>query len=173
MRYSQSLLRSAILLAAVVPAGCDRDVNSVMAPANVPPGPSALIVPTGYSDVSVGANFGCAVRAVDGGLVCWGENEYGNATPPTVGSYRQVSAGLNHACALRADYYVVCWGQIDWGAASPPSITFSQVSAGNQYSCGVRMDNRLLACWGRNQYGQMNAPSVEFTQVTAGDVHTC
>ena len=173
MRYSRSLLRSAILLALVVAAGCDRDVDSVMAPAKMPSGPNALIVPTGYSDVSVGANFGCAVRAVDGGLVCWGDNDYGKATPPTVGSYRQVSAGVNNACALRADYYVVCWGQSDWGAASPPSITFSQVSAGNQYACGVRMDNRLLACWGRNQYGQMNAPAVAFTQVSAGDVHTC
>jgi len=93
MRYSQSLLRSAILLALVVAAGCDSDVDSVMAPTKMPSGPNALIVPTGYSDVSVGANFGCAVRAVDGGLVCWGDNDYGKATPPTVGSYRQVSAG--------------------------------------------------------------------------------
>ena len=173
MRYSQSLLRSAILLAVVLAAGCDSDVDSAVAPARAPSGPNALIVPTGYSDVSVSSNFGCAVRAVDGGLVCWGDNDYGKATPPTVGSYRQVSAGGNHACALRSDYYVVCWGQIDWGAASPPSITFSQVSAGMQYSCGVRMDNRLVACWGRNQYGQMNAPAVGFTQVTASAENTC
>jgi len=130
-------------------------------------------VPTGYSDVSVGANFACAVRAVDGGVVCWGENDYGKATAPTTGAYRQVSAGLNHACALRSDYYVVCWGQRDWGATAPPSITFSQVSAGYKYSCGVRMDNRALACWGTNATALANTPSVAFTQVSAGAVHIC
>ena len=174
MRLSQSLLRSAILLAAVVVAGCDRDVDSVTAPARVPSGPNALIVTTGYSDVSVGANFACAVRAVDGGVVCWGENDYGKATPPTTGAYRQVSAGLNHACALRSNYFVVCWGQRDWGATEPPSITFSQVSAGYKYSCGVRMDNRALACWGTNGTALANAPaSVAFKQVSAGAVHMC
>src|SRR5262245_65534305 len=107
MRLSKSLLRSAILLAAVVAAGCDRDVDSVTSPATMPSKPNALIVATGYSDVSVShAPFGCAVRAVDGGLVCWGDNDYHRAEPPA-GKYRQVSAGSQHACALRADYYVV------------------------------------------------------------------
>jgi hypothetical protein len=174
MRLSPSLLRFAVMLGAVVGAGCDREVDPVTAPAKFPSGPNALIVSTGYSDVSLSsAPYGCAVRAVDGGVVCWGDNDYQRATPPA-GKYRQVSAGSQHACALRADYYVVCWGAHDYGETSPPSITFSQISAGNRYSCGVRMDNRLLACWGYNPTALTNVPAtVAFTQVTTGDRHTC
>ena len=174
MRLSKLLLRSAILLAAVVAAGCDRGVDSVTSPAKVPTRPNALIVPTGYSDVSVGNFYACAVRAVDGGLVCWGDNTYRTTTPPA-GKFRQVSAGRGHACALRADYVAVCWGGFGYVPSenSPPAITYSQVSAGNVYGCGVRMDNRMLACWGSNSDAEPGMPSIAFTQVSAGDVHTC
>jgi len=168
MRLSQ-LLRCAIVLAVVVAAGCDRDVDSPTAPAKVPSGPNALIVSNGYSDVSVGANFACAVRAVDGGLVCWGDPDYGKTTPPTTGSYRQVSAGTQHACALRSDYFVVCWGRNYSGEIQPPATTFSQVSAGNLHTCGVRMDNRLVACWG----DAPTPPAVAFTQVNVDSGPEC
>lgn len=175
MRLSQSLLRFAVLIGVVVAAGCDRDVDSVTAPAKVPSRPNALIVPTGYSDVSVGDSYACAVRAVDGGVVCWGDNTYRTNTPPA-GSYRRVSAGLGHACALRTDYVAICWGGYGYVPSenSPPARTFSQVSAGNTYGCGVRMDNRMLACWGDNSDAEAGTPSsIAFTQVSAGDVHTC
>ena len=177
MRLSQSLLRVAVLIGVVVAAGCDAPVDSVTAPARVPAGPNALIVQTGYSDVSMGSssNFGCAVRAVDAALVCWGADDYHAAEPATTGAYRQVSAGSQHGCALRSDYYVVCWGNHDWGESSPPAITFSQVSAGQKYSCGVRMDNRLLQCWGSAVRTALSngTPTVAFRSISAGITHGC
>jgi hypothetical protein len=165
-----------MLIGVVVAAGCDRDVDSITSPAKLPAGPNALIVQTGYSDVSMGSStYGCAVRAVDGGIVCWGDDDYHRAEPPTSGAYRQASAGSQHGCALRSDYFVVCWGNHDWGESSPPAITFSQVSAGQKYSCGVRMDNRLLACWGSTVRTALSngTPSVGFKQISAGTVHAC
>jgi hypothetical protein len=174
MRLSLSLLRSAILLAAVVVAGCDRGVDSLDGPVVLLTRPNALIVPTGYSDVSVGDSYACAVRAVDGGLVCWGDDKNRTNSPPA-GKYRQVSAGLGHACALRTDYTVICWGGFGFVPSenAPPAITYSQVSAGNVYGCGLRMDNRAVACWGGNSDALTGIPTVGFTQLSAGDLHTC
>jgi len=157
MRFSTSLLRSAIRLAAVVTAGCDRDVDSIAAPAKVPAAPNALILATGFLDVSVGSQYGCAVRSGDSSLVCWGDNEFGKASPPA-GKYRQVNAGIDHACALRADYRAVCWGSADLGGNATPTLMFSQVSAGSGNGCGVRFDNRSVVRWGSNQYGKSTPP---------------
>ena len=172
MSFSRSLLRSAILLAVVIAAGCDRDVDSVTAPAKMPSRPNALIVPMGYSDVSVGSQYACAIRAGDSTLVCWGDNEFGKSTPPA-GKYTQVSVGIDHACAVRADYRAVCWGDASSGGNAPPTFVFSQVSVGRQYGCGVRLDNRSVVCWGSNQYGKTTPPGFPFSQVSTSEYHAC
>ena len=172
MRLSRSLLRSAILLAVSVTAGCDRDVDPVTSPTRVPTAPNELIIARGFVDVSVGSQYGCAIRSGDSSLVCWGDNEFGKATPPT-GRYRQVSAGIDHACALRADYYAVCWGSADLGGNSPPTLMFTQVSVGRGYGCGVRGDTQSVACWGSNLYGKATPPTFAFSQVSATEYHTC
>jgi hypothetical protein len=76
--------RIAIVLAAFVAAGCNRD--------NVPlTGPSAQNPPVASFDldvpgiaapmVSAGDTESCAVRA-EGTLACWGANYWGVASPP-------------------------------------------------------------------------------------------
>ena len=45
-----------------------------------------------------------------GGLACWGNNIYGDATPPS-GSFTQVSAGGYYfACGVRPNGTLACWG---------------------------------------------------------------
>ena len=61
-----------------------------------------------FTAVSTGDRHSCALRS-DGSVVCWGWNEYGQATPPA-GSFTAVSTGGAHSCALRSDGSVVCWG---------------------------------------------------------------
>jgi len=133
-----------------------------------------MIVPAGYSDVSVGSQYACAIRSGDSTIVCWGDNEFGKSTAPA-GKYRQVSVGIDHACAVRVDYIAVCWGDASSGGNAPPTLLFSQVSVGRQYGCGVRLDSRSVACWGSNQFGKTTPPGFPFSQVSTlaarGRVH--
>jgi len=126
--------------------------------------------PGTFSHVSVGEWHTCGVRT-DGTLACWGDNGYGQATPPT-GTFSQVSAGDYHNCGLRTDGTLACWG-LNWGGqATPPTGTFTQVSAGNSHTCGVRTDG-TLACWGWDYHEKATPPAGTFSQVSAGYLHTC
>ena len=59
---------------------------------------------------------------------CWGNNDYGQSTPPGnndellaedpgVGDFIAVSAGGLHTCGLRQGGTVVCWGDNSYGQA--------------------------------------------------------
>jgi alpha-tubulin suppressor-like RCC1 family protein len=87
-------------------------------------------------------------------------------------TYRQVSAGYEHTCAIRADSTLLCWGGNSDGQASPPSGSFSSVSAGGYHSCAIRTD-RSVACWGANDFGQSSPPPGSFIGVSAGYEHSC
>ena len=50
----------------------------------------------------------CGLKT-DGTVVCWGENIYGQATPPD-GTFSLVSAGGLHTCAVTTGGTVACWG---------------------------------------------------------------
>jgi len=54
-----------------------------------------------------------------GTVVCWGDNENGQASPPA-GTFSQVSAGGFHSCGVTTSGAVECWGNNEEGQASPP-----------------------------------------------------
>ncbi len=57
-----------------------------------------------------------------GTLVCWGDNTFGQATPPA-GPFAQVSAGGAHSCAVRTDGTLTCWGDNTYGQTTPLALT--------------------------------------------------
>jgi len=57
--------------------------------------------------VDVGGDYSCALD--DKGVVCWGDNIFGQITVPELSNPTQVTVGRNRACALD-DTGVVCWG---------------------------------------------------------------
>ena len=65
--------------------------------------------------------------------------------PPA--SFKAVSAGGDHSCAIRTDDTVTCWGQNSLGQADAPTGSFKAVSAGRDHSCGIRTDD-TITCWG-------------------------
>ena len=68
--------------------------------------------------LSEGLNHTCVVEA-DGSVACWGDNSYGQASPPA-GQFISISAALWHTCAVRADGSAACWGYKHPGEASLP-----------------------------------------------------
>jgi len=82
-------------------------------------------------------------------------------------TFRSVSAGLNHTCALATDGRAYCWGGNQWGqlgagdstsrdrpVAVAGALRFSTLSAGNLYTCGVTTTGAGY-CWGRNELGEL------------------
>ena len=66
----------------------------------------------------------CAL-GVDGALSCWGvmeadiQKEVLDVSTPE-GSFLQVSAGVNHNCAVDESTRLQCWGDNTSGQAFPP-----------------------------------------------------
>ncbi|MFH1438537.1 MAG: hypothetical protein ABIJ56_22705 [Pseudomonadota bacterium] len=99
---------------------------------------------------------------------------------PSMGLFQQVTAGYEHACALRSDSVVICWGCMGHGMLTPPPDFFSQIDAGDTYTCGVTKDGSV-ACWGRCEGAlhtkfmadRCSPPEGKFKQVSAGTYFTC
>lgn len=151
-------------------------------------------VPGTWSDVAVGSGFVCAISGTSPGpAYCWG-NVGGSATlngalgssvnasavpiPVSSGlSFRSITAGGAHACALTADGTAYCWGWNQFGqlgtgsnaattVSSPSPVAggfkFVSISAGGTQTCGIATSGAAL-CWGGNFFGSIgngitNAP---------------
>ena len=167
--------------------------------------------------ITTGAYHACALLA-EGSAVCWGRNNVGqlgtgNTRPsplPTVvvgggGSFtaRDVAAGRNHTCAVRANGTVSCWGSNDSGQIgdgtsginrlSPVAVSGLSnavaIAAGDAHTCAL-MAGGTVRCWGLNTSGQLGngtfssssipIPVSNLTNVVAiaagggiGNSHTC
>jgi alpha-tubulin suppressor-like RCC1 family protein len=67
--------------------------------------------------VAAGNAFTCGIKA-NGTIACWGDDTYGQATPPT-GAFMVIGVGADHACGYRDTGTLVCWGRNDAGQATP------------------------------------------------------
>ena len=92
--------------------GFDYDGRLGLGQPTAPQPPVQVGTATDWSDVSAGGGHTCGIRA-GGALYCWGANtagEVGDGTvtqrnsPTRIGTatWRQVSAGYTHTCAIRA-----------------------------------------------------------------------
>ena len=79
-----------------------------------------------FAAASAGYHHSCSVRT-EGRIVCWGANDFGQASPPE-GEFAAVSAGGTHSCGVRTDGTIVCWGGDGSGQASAPEGEFAAVS---------------------------------------------
>ncbi len=90
----------------------------------------------------------------------------------TPATFKTVSAGGFHSCAVGTDDKIVCWGWNGDGQADAPLGTFNTVAAGGSHSCAVRTDD-TITCWGSNDDGETDAPTGTFKTVAAGFGHSC
>ena len=96
----------------------------------------------------------------------------GSSGDPAPSGFTAVSAGNNHACAIRADKSLECWGHNLERQVNAPTGEFLAVSAGGFHTCALRVDN-TLSCWGERGDGQTRRPRVEFLSLSSGFRHTC
>ncbi|MFU8807084.1 MAG: hypothetical protein ACNA8W_24970, partial [Bradymonadaceae bacterium] len=115
-----------------------------------------VCVPDGFVDISAGHDFTCAVLATSNKPICWGKDDFGQATPLDE-IFHQIEAGKNLACGRRYGT-VKCWGETEYGGTTVPDISgfqFTDVSVDDQYACGATSRNEgERICWGRNLYGR-------------------
>jgi alpha-tubulin suppressor-like RCC1 family protein len=124
----------------------------------------------------------CAI--INGGVQCWGKNQYGilgtgntNATnTPTqvsglTSGVQAIAVGYYHACAI-VNGAAKCWGantsgQLGDGTTtnrySPVSVSgltsgVQAIAAGQFFTCALQ--NGTVKCWGRNEFGQIGNSTV-------------
>jgi alpha-tubulin suppressor-like RCC1 family protein len=123
--------------------------------------------------VAAGMHHTCALDQ-DGGVWCWGRNNYGQIGDPYA---QQDQCGSDVECVLephRVPYQ--------------PSGVVSSIAVGHDHTCALSQDT--MYCWGKNWHGQLGdgqgGPGAEekqpkpvtqnnpaFVSITAGGEHTC
>ncbi|MFU8802184.1 MAG: RCC1 domain-containing protein [Bradymonadaceae bacterium] len=137
------------------------------------------IEPYGYRGIVTGVAHTCALRP-QGGVRCWGRNEYGqignNTMPNTAYSPATVfdlttaaaiDSTSNHVCVSRTDGQVRCWGynpnsQLGNRATADAPVPVEAhdvasavgIATGGGHTCAV-LNNGEATCWGYNGQGQL------------------
>ena len=131
------------------------------------------------TQLTAGYAHTCAIQKSTGKAVCWGDNEYGQASvPDSLGLVTQLTAGNDHTCAIqKSTGNAVCWGDNEYGQGSVPDSLgqVTQLTAGYYHTCAIQKSTGNAVCWGRNDYGESSVPDSlgQVTQLTAGYAHTC
>lgn len=114
-----------------------------------------LLPPAGtpkLSQVEVGDSHACGLT-LDGGIVCWGDNNFNQLDAPSGVGFISIDAGWNHTCATSTDLTSVCWGLSDNGRLDVPSdgLPFVQLDAGLVSTCGLEAAGGIR-CWGVSEF---------------------
>jgi alpha-tubulin suppressor-like RCC1 family protein len=125
---------------------------------------------TGIAEVR-GGELHTAARRIDGSIVAWGNNDWGQLNVPADLIATKIDAGSLHTLALTPSGGVVCWG----GCAGVPKAAaagMSDIAAGYEHSLAWDVSGGLLA-WGRDDYGQSTVPAVlPATKQAAGGIYS-
>jgi alpha-tubulin suppressor-like RCC1 family protein len=145
-----------------------------------------------WTNISAGSDYACAIKT-NGTLFCWGADTYGKLgrnsstgihvpvqESTAASDWARVSAGHNHACAVKTNDTLFCWGSNEYGQLGNNSTTnssipvqestaasdWTNVSAGVRHTCAIKT-NGTLFCWGNNDSGDLGNNSATSSHVPA------
>jgi len=128
--------------------------------------------------VEAGWTHTCGIHD-DGSVECWGDDTYGQSTPPE-GAFTSLSAVAHgsqdapeHVCALRDDREIVCWGTAEEDVLSPRHGPYTAATTADRFACGLSPSGWMV-CWGalpreyedRLKYDQ-------YAEISASQTHVC
>ena len=104
--------------------------------------------------------------------------------------FTAISAGQDHACAIRTSGEIACWGANGvlilnpftgeshtetTGESDAPEGSFTAVAAGNTHTCAIRGHDGAIQCWGSNTNGSTSPPATaaNYTAIGVGWGHGC
>jgi alpha-tubulin suppressor-like RCC1 family protein len=147
------------------------------------PAPAAVRGGLTFGSISAGYDHVCALTK-EGAAYCWGSDDHGKLgtgadtlssivpigePTPVVGglSFRSISAGSSHTCAVTLDYRAYCWGS-DLGGA---------LGVGGTSVCTPGLhEDPVAQDWDRICFRAAPAPvlgGLAFTSISAGYDYTC
>lgn len=89
----------------------------------------------------------CAL-VTTGAAVCWGADDFGQASPPIGVRFSSIAAGGRHTCGVTLEGPTRCWGADDAGQSTPPTReVLTDLRADIDSTCGLRADGDVI-CWG-------------------------
>jgi alpha-tubulin suppressor-like RCC1 family protein len=110
--------------------------------------------------IAAGGNHNLALLA-NGTVVAWGDNSFGQSSPPSnLSNVVAIAAGYLHSAVLCSNGTVVAWGDDTFGQTNVP-LGLSNVvaiAAGNFHTLAL-LSNGIVVGWGDDTFGELNAPS--------------
>lgn len=124
------------------------------------------------SAIAAGAQHALALL-LDGTVVAWGENGFGQATVPAgLRDVISVAAGGNVSGAVKRDGTVVIWGDGTNGLTRPPAqlANVARLAIGPNYALGISITGTIVG-WGSNSTGalRMSGSAYGNGRIFAGD----
>jgi alpha-tubulin suppressor-like RCC1 family protein len=161
--------------------------------------------PGTFTQIDAGDYHVCAI-GTNNKAYCWGHGFFGRSGTNdeiihpepvevhdgenTGGTFTQISAGLDHSCAIGTDGKAYCFGRGLYGRLGNNDVsatnqlepvevhagespgTFTAVTAGDEHSCGIATDGKAY-CWGQGANGRLGNDSTtdqgEPVEVHAGE----
>ncbi|XP_022942358.1 putative serine/threonine-protein kinase-like protein CCR3 [Cucurbita moschata] len=115
----------------------------------------AALIENGFRNISmsiiVAGGFHACGLNISGGLVCRGNNDFGQLDFPSNSSrgFSELALGERHSCGiLLSNRSVVCWGSSDFSVDSIRQTSFELISSGSDFVCGLTTSNFSVLCWG-------------------------
>jgi parallel beta-helix repeat protein len=98
---------------------------------------------------------------VNGTVVAWGDNSFGQASlPSNLSNVVAIAAGYLHSAALCSNGTVVAWGDNTFGQTNVPSglSNVVAIAAGDFHTLALLSNGKVVG-WGDDTFGQLDVPS--------------